>query len=125
MMKRCSYCRLIMEEEYLDSISKVLLFRTFKLNWAFQNKNRNEYSVFFLFTQLYICNLDESVDEKFLRSYLSFKYRSVSSVKIMIDFKTNQSKGYGFVKFLDSDEYERALSELNGRILRNKIIRVK
>jgi RNA recognition motif-containing protein len=69
--------------------------------------------------------LDESIDEKFLRSYLCLRYRSVYSVKIVIDFKMNQSKGYGFVKFLDAQEYERALSELNGRTLRNKTIRVK
>ena len=69
--------------------------------------------------------MDESIDEKFLRSYLCYRYRSVCSVRIMIDFKTRQSKGYGFVKFIEVDEYERALVELNGIVLGSKAIRVK
>jgi RNA recognition motif-containing protein len=43
----------------------------------------------------------------------------------MIDYQTKQSRGYGFVKFLDKEEYERALVELNGIVLRSKAIRAK
>ena len=53
------------------------------------------------------------------------KYFSVISAKIITDSRTKMSRGYGFLKFNDYHEYERALSELNGIYLRSKQIKVK
>ena len=102
--------------------------RPFKLNWAFYNRNmkkNSEFSVYNILTKLYICGLDINIDEKYLLTYVSKKYFSVISAKIITDSRTKMSKGYGFLKFNDYHEYERALSELNGIYLKSKQIKVK
>jgi RNA recognition motif-containing protein len=43
-------------------------------------------------------------------------YSSIRSAKIVLDVVTGQSKGYGFVRFVDESEQQRALEEMTGEI---------
>lgn len=93
--------------------------KTFKLNYAVYNSNKtatqnpNEFSI-------YVCELDPSVTEEVLNNFFKEKYKSVISSKIIVDPSTKISKGYGFVKFSDKSESEKAISEMNGKSLNGK-----
>lgn len=93
--------------------------KIFKLNWASYNTNKNvtqnpnEFS-------LYVCELDASVTNEILRDFFKEKYKSVIDAKIIIDPSTKISKGYGFVKFSDKNESEKALNEMNGVPIKGK-----
>ncbi|KAA6404447.1 MAG: putative CBN-EXC-7 protein [Streblomastix strix] len=52
-------------------------------------------------------------------------FGEIVSSKVMIDNKTGESLGYGFVKFANLGESERALAALNNFRLGNKILLVK
>jgi len=95
--------------------------KVFKLNWASYNNNKNvsnpnEYSI-------YVCDLDPSVNEETLTHFFKEKYNSVISSKIVVDPSTKISKGYGFVKFSDQKESQKALQEMNGASINGKNIK--
>jgi RNA recognition motif-containing protein len=104
--------------------------RFIRLNWANgqqlqgqqqqfnQDQSRtNEVSIF-------IGDLAPDVSESALFEFFATKYTSVSGTKIMIDRMTGQSKSYGFVRFLDENEQQRSLVEMQGSILNGRPIRV-
>jgi len=64
---------------------------------------------------LYIKNLEDDVSEERMKKEFA-PFGSVKSVKIMADDKGN-SKGFGFVCFSTPEEAQRAITEMNGRIL--------
>jgi RNA recognition motif-containing protein len=96
--------------------------KAFKLNWACYNTNKNnnqnpnEFSI-------YVCELDASVNNIILRDFFKEKYPSVIDAKIIIDPSTKISKGYGFVKFSDKNESERAIKEMNGKLIQGKAMK--
>ena len=98
--------------------------KVFKLNWASysqsknsSSQNPNEYSI-------YVCELDPSVNEEILQNYFSQYYKSVIGTKIVVDPSTKVSKGYGFVKFSDYNESQRALTEMNGQLINGKPMKI-
>ena len=98
--------------------------KVFKLNWAsysqgknLSSQNPNEYSI-------YVCELDQSVNEEILQKFFSQVYKSVIGAKIVVDPSTKISKGYGFVKFSDYNESQRALTEMNGQIINGKPMKI-
>ena len=96
--------------------------KIFKLNWASYNTNKNsvpnpnEFSI-------YVCELDASVTNETLRDFFKDKYKSVIDAKIIIDPSTKISKGYGFVKFSDKTESEKAINEMNGVMINGKAMK--
>ncbi|KAI8811545.1 hypothetical protein BJ742DRAFT_753607 [Cladochytrium replicatum] len=72
---------------------------------------------------LYVKNLDDSIDDEKLRQEFSV-YGVITSAKVMRDDKTNVSKGFGFVCFSSPDEATKAVTEMNGRMLVSKPIYV-
>ncbi|KAJ3125512.1 Protein phosphatase PP2A regulatory subunit B [Nowakowskiella sp. JEL0407] len=72
---------------------------------------------------LYVKNLDDSIDDERLRQEFGV-YGTITSAKIMRDEKTDISKGFGFVCFSSPDEATRAVTELNGKMLVSKPIYV-
>jgi len=71
---------------------------------------------------LYVKNLDESIDDAKLREEFSAA-GTITSAKVMRDDK-GQSKGFGFVCFATPDEATKAVTELNGKLIANKPIYV-
>lgn len=107
----------------------------FKLNWASggdnsMNKNSGnsgnsnsndkspEYSIF-------VGDVGSEVSEFQLFQLFQSKYPSCKSVKIMTDPQTNVSRGYGFVRFADESEQQRALTEMNGMYCGSRPLRVQ
>ncbi|XP_012836927.1 PREDICTED: polyadenylate-binding protein 2-like isoform X2 [Erythranthe guttata] len=69
-------------------------------------------------TNLYVKNLDDGIDDDKLKELFS-PFGSITSCKVMRDPK-GISRGSGFVAFSSPDEANRALSEMNGKIVVNK-----
>ncbi|XP_077422559.1 embryonic polyadenylate-binding protein-like isoform X2 [Vanacampus margaritifer] len=66
---------------------------------------------------LYVKNLDDSIDDERLRKEFS-PYGTITSAKVMTD--GCQSKGFGFVCFSSPEEATKAVTEMNGRIIATK-----
>ncbi|CAF4762892.1 unnamed protein product [Rotaria sp. Silwood1] len=91
----------------------------------FQNKNQrlseikrmNKYQG----VNLYIKNLDDTIDDEQLKKEFS-KFGIITSVKVMS--KNGRSKGFGFVCFSESDEAKKAVAEVNGSIMGSRTLYV-
>ncbi|KAF7119423.1 hypothetical protein RHSIM_Rhsim13G0222000 [Rhododendron simsii] len=87
--------------------------QTFRLNWAsFGIGERRpdagpEHSIF-------VGDLAPDVTDYLLQETFRTQYPSVRGAKVVTDPNTGRSKGYGFVKFADETERNRAMTEMNG-----------
>ncbi|UJR22804.1 hypothetical protein I4U23_025835 [Adineta vaga] len=66
---------------------------------------------------LYIKNLDDTIDDERLRKEFS-KFGTITSAKIMSE--NGRSRGFGFVCFSAPDEATKAVTEMNGSIVGSK-----
>nr|XP_033809544.1 polyadenylate-binding protein 4 isoform X2 [Geotrypetes seraphini] len=66
---------------------------------------------------LYIKNLDDTIDDEKLRNEFS-PFGSITSAKVMLE--DGRSKGFGFVCFSSPEEATKAVTEMNGRIVGSK-----
>ena len=95
--------------------------KVFKLNWAsYQNKSNNNPNATDF--SIYVCELDQTVTEEILMNHFHQIYPTVISAKIILDPSTKQSKGYGFVKFSDYAESQKAITEMNGKQINGKTL---
>jgi RNA recognition motif-containing protein len=92
--------------------------KTFQLNHASFNDRKKENG-----HSLYVCDLNHNVTSDKLISFFKTKYKSVIGSKIIVDPKTKVSKGYGFVSFSDEKEREKAMIEMNGKLLNDRAIK--
>lgn len=67
---------------------------------------------------LYVKNLDDSIDDSRLRQEFS-SFGTITSAKVMSD-ADGRSKGFGFVCFSSPEEATKAVTEMNGRIVISK-----
>ncbi|XP_027341195.1 polyadenylate-binding protein RBP47B'-like isoform X2 [Abrus precatorius] len=87
--------------------------QNFRLNWAsFGIGERRadagpEHSIF-------VGDLAPDVTDYLLQETFRAHYPSVRGAKVVTDSNTGRSKGYGFVKFSDENERNRAMTEMNG-----------
>uniref|UniRef100_A0A8C8DAS1 Polyadenylate-binding protein n=1 Tax=Oncorhynchus tshawytscha TaxID=74940 RepID=A0A8C8DAS1_ONCTS len=70
---------------------------------------------------LYIKNLDDTIDDEKLRKEFT-PFGSITSAKVMLE--EGRSKGFGFVCFSSPEEATKAVTEMNGRIVGSKPIYV-
>lgn len=122
--------------------SKKFINRPFRLNWgyfggsggpkgsgsnqgrdgrgSFQNKKQGNDGQY----QVYVGDLDGTVTKQHLMDHFRKKYHSVIDGKIITDQATKLSKGYGFVQFSNFDEYQRAITEMQGTLIKGKPVKV-
>ncbi|MQM02597.1 hypothetical protein Taro_035355 [Colocasia esculenta] len=67
---------------------------------------------------LYLKNLDDSIDDEKLKGLFS-EFGTVTSCKVMLD-SNGQSRGSGFVAFSLSDEASHAIKAMHGKIIGKK-----
>ncbi|KAJ6015794.1 RNA-binding protein [Penicillium herquei] len=99
--------------------------RVFKLNWAtgggLADRSRDdrgpEYSIF-------VGDLGPEVNEYVLVSLFQSRFPSCKSAKIMTDPISGMSRGYGFVRFSDENDQQRALTEMQGVYCGNRPMRI-
>jgi RNA recognition motif-containing protein len=72
---------------------------------------------------IYVGNLSYSMSEGELRDAFG-AFGDVSSVKILMDRETGRSRGFGFVEMPNQSEGEAAISNLNGKDLGGRALRV-
>ena len=71
---------------------------------------------------MFVGDLSTGVSDYSLQEAFKGLYKSVKCAKVVTDPFTTRSKGYGFVRFLDEEERDRAIVEMNGtRIGRWKV----
>ncbi|KAI4304825.1 hypothetical protein MLD38_040290 [Melastoma candidum] len=96
---------------------------TFRLNWAsFGMGERRgeagpEHSIF-------VGDLAPDVTDYMLQETFKNHYSSVRGAKVVTDPSTGRSKGYGFVKFSDENERNRAMNEMNGAYCSTRPMRI-
>ena len=73
--------------------------------------------------KIYVGNLPYSVSDSDLRDAFS-AYGEVSSVNIITDRMTGQSKGFGFVEMGDNSQADAAIKGLNGSDLGGRSLTV-
>ncbi|OMO78003.1 hypothetical protein COLO4_24888 [Corchorus olitorius] len=95
----------------------------FRLNWAsFGIGERRtdpgpEHSIF-------VGDLAPDVTDYLLQETFRAHYPSVRGAKVVTDPNTGRSKGYGFVKFADENERNRAMTEMNGVYCSTRAMRI-
>ena len=70
---------------------------------------------------LYVKNLDDSITDDFFRETFA-QFGTITSARIMRDPAAAASKGFGFICYSSPEEATRAVTEMNGKILRSKPI---
>ncbi|CAM8916735.1 unnamed protein product [Rhodiola kirilowii] len=97
--------------------------QTFRLNWASfgMGEKRHDagpdHSIF-------VGDLAPDVTDYLLQETFRLQYSSVRGAKVVTDPNTGRSKGYGFVKFADENERNRAMSEMNGVYCSSRPMRI-
>ncbi|KAJ1559276.1 hypothetical protein HK405_011288 [Cladochytrium tenue] len=88
--------------------------RIFKLNWASggglvdRKDTGPEYSIF-------VGDLGQEVNDAVLMSTFQSRYESCKTAKVVTDAMTGMSRGYGFVRFSNEIEQQRAMTEMQGQ----------
>ena len=72
---------------------------------------------------IYAGNLNYGLTEEELEEVFA-KFGEVTSVKIIRDKYTDQSKGFGFIEMADDAEAQKAIDELNGTEVKGRELRV-
>jgi len=81
-------------------------------------EQRREKSEKFKNLNLYVKNLDETVNQEKLRELFE-PYGTLTSCTVMVDDK-KVSKGFGFVCFEEAEDATKALNEMNGKMIGTK-----
>tara|TARA_Y100000310_G_scaffold345413_1_gene464689 strand:- start:863 stop:1138 length:276 start_codon:yes stop_codon:yes gene_type:complete len=74
-------------------------------------------------TKIYVGNLPFSVDDNGLKDAFS-SYGEISEAVVIKDKYSGRSKGFGFVTFADEESAKKAVSEMNGKELDGREIKV-
>ncbi|KAL3316588.1 RNA-binding protein 42 [Cichlidogyrus casuarinus] len=65
----------------------------------------------------------EVTDETLIKVFSRFS--SFKKAKVVIDKRTRESRGYGFVSFGHPDDFTRAMREVNGKFVGNRPIKLR
>ncbi|KAJ4844011.1 Polyadenylate-binding protein rbp47b' [Turnera subulata] len=92
---------------------------TFRLNWASfgigdRRPDSSSASSAAPDHSIFVGDLAPDVSDYLLQETFRAHYPSVRGAKVVTDPNTGRSKGYGFVKFGDENERNRAMTEMNG-----------
>lgn len=77
-------------------------------------------------SKIYVGNLSYTTSEDELRGFFA-QYGNIQDIKLIMDFTTGRSKGFGFITYASGQDCESALAangaELDGRTLKVNIAR--
>jgi cold-inducible RNA-binding protein len=79
--------------------------------------------VFYSVRKLYIGNLPFSATDDMLR-HIFEQVGTVRSAKVVTDFDTGRSKGYGFVEMATPDDAKEAILRFNGDTYEGRVVTV-
>jgi polyadenylate-binding protein len=90
---------------------------------SFLKKLREERAQKYQGINLYVKNLDDTINDQKLREAFSVFGEVTSGCRVMVDERGN-SRGFGFVCFTNPDDASKAVTEMNGSMLAGKPIYV-
>lgn len=64
-------------------------------------------------SKIYVGNLSYNTTEDELRDYFT-QFGTIEDIKLIIDFNTGRSKGFGFITYAAAQESEAAVNAANG-----------
>jgi cold-inducible RNA-binding protein len=73
--------------------------------------------------KLYVGNLPYSIKDKDLEELFK-SVGEVVSAKVICDYDSQRSKGFGFVEMTTEDDAAKALSEMNGKDVDGRTLKV-
>eukprot|EP00033_Pygsuia_biforma_P003131 GCRY01003438.1.p1 GENE.GCRY01003438.1~~GCRY01003438.1.p1 ORF type:complete len:261 (+),score=60.92 GCRY01003438.1:164-946(+) len=74
--------------------------------------------------RLFVGDLGNDVHEGTLREAFA-KYPSCCFTRVVRDKRTNKSKGYGFVSFMDVNDMVKAFKEMNGKFVGTRPLKIR
>ncbi len=74
-------------------------------------------------TKIYVGNLPFSVDDNGLKELFS-SYGEITEAVVIKDKFSGRSKGFGFVTFADEASAAKAVSEMNGKDIQGRELKV-
>lgn len=74
--------------------------------------------------KLFIAGLPLDMDTRDLKEMFEL-YGSIVSAKVVTDYGTGKSKGFGFVEFTSKAEAQEAMQLLNGKTILGKLLTIK
>eukprot|EP00002_Diphylleia_rotans_P025271 TRINITY_DN4994_c0_g2_i8.p1 TRINITY_DN4994_c0_g2~~TRINITY_DN4994_c0_g2_i8.p1 ORF type:complete len:250 (-),score=38.49 TRINITY_DN4994_c0_g2_i8:853-1602(-) len=96
--------------------------KRYRLNWATATNPAVKHSG--VTYTLFVGDLSAEVNDMMLMAFFATHYKTVVSAKVIVDPNTSVSKGYGFVKFADEAESNKAMFEMHGKYCGSRQIRV-
>ena len=75
-------------------------------------------------TNIYVGNLSYETNQESLQTLFA-EYGEVESVNVITDRYTGRSKGFGFVEMVTEEAADKAITELNGKSVDDREIRVE
>jgi polyadenylate-binding protein len=105
------------ERAILSLNHTVIKGRPCRLMWQQRNPSRRRQGK----GNIYIANLHESIGNKDLYDAFS-QFGTISSSKVVLDDKTGNSSGYGYVHFEKEEDAQKAIELVNGKDIRGKVV---
>src|SRR5258706_2677417 len=75
-------------------------------------------------SQLYVGNLSFKGSESALSELFAILSIPVAGVKVIRDFETGKSRGFGFAELAPEADMEKAIRELNGKVVDGRALTV-
>ena len=72
---------------------------------------------------IYVANLSFDVKDEDLKEFFA-PYGEVTSAKVIMDKVSGRSRGFGFVEMSDDTAAKKAIAELDGATVENRVIKV-
>ena len=73
--------------------------------------------------KLYVGNLSYNTNESKLRDLFG-EFGEIESIRLITDRDTGRPKGFGFVEMASNEAAQQAISELNGKVVDEREIKV-
>lgn len=74
--------------------------------------------------KLFVAGLPYDMDNQDLKEMFEL-YGTIISAKVVMDYTTRKSKGFGFVEFEKVLEAKETMELLNGKMIKGKLLTVK
>eukprot|EP01095_Lingulamoeba_sp_RSL-Kostka_P015581 TRINITY_DN721_c2_g1_i2.p1 TRINITY_DN721_c2_g1~~TRINITY_DN721_c2_g1_i2.p1 ORF type:complete len:387 (+),score=140.06 TRINITY_DN721_c2_g1_i2:125-1285(+) len=98
--------------------------KTYRLNWATYGINERKPDIVQPEYSIFVGDLAPEVNDYQLQQIFQERYPSVKSAKVVTDPNTGLSRRYGFVRFSNEMEMERAMVEMQGQFCGTRPMRI-